>query len=82
MACGLVPFPFWIHCDSCCVHESSLDGESRLIQNQGVLQRKARIIMAVLVKERIATRTRAKARPAPAANPVLPVNSILRGDCI
>jgi modification methylase len=38
--------------------------------------------MAVLVKERIATRTRAKARPAPAANPVLPVNSILRGDCI
>lgn len=38
------------------------------------------MVMAVLVKERTASRVR-RVKPAP-AKPVLPVNTILRGDCI
>jgi modification methylase len=40
------------------------------------------MIMAVLVKERTSMRRRAAPRVSPAASPALPVNRILRGDCI
>jgi 16S rRNA G966 N2-methylase RsmD len=80
MGVGLVPFRFRSSCDSPQIRESRLDLRVAMIQIPGQRTTLEGMIMVTAVK----TRTRAlRAKTAAKVQaPALPVNRILKGDCI